>query len=124
MRLIDAEPLRKILEEDKAFGGTKIDEYDKGYDTGLQSAIEQIDQAPTVITCEVCKNKGNERECVDCHDYSCFVQYEPRPHGKWEQITLKGHLTGKAYKCNVCGRIMSQRENFCPSCGMRGDLDD
>ena len=47
-----------------------------------------------------------------------------RLHGKWELISLKGHITGKGYKCNVCGRIMTHAENFCPSCGMRGDLDD
>ena len=58
MRLIDAEALKKLLEEDKACGGIKTDEFDKGYDIGLQSAIEKIDNAPTVdlrlMKCEEC----------------------------------------------------------------------
>ena len=45
MRLIDADALRKQLEEHVDTG---TDEFDKGYDLGVQTAIELLDDAPTV----------------------------------------------------------------------------
>lgn len=77
-----------------------------------------IDNAPTVITCEVCKNKGNERECVDCHDYSCFVQYEPRPQGEWLWLCDAPNAKYK-WSCNKCGRGVKEQENYCPKCGAK-----
>ena len=88
--------------------------------TGLN--CELIYNAPTVITCEVCKNKGNERECVDCHDYSCFVQYEPRPHGKW----IIQDIVHCLQYCSECRTYSEFKWNFCPNCGadMREDSDE
>lgn len=82
----------------------------------LGACLQLIDNAPAVITCEVCKNKGNERECVDCHDYSCFVHYEPRPQGEWNDI-YESHI---AYECSNCKMQMPISEryfHFCPNCG-------
>ena len=56
---------------------------DKKWAMGLKYSLKLIDNAPTVFTCNACKNMGNERECVDCHDYSNYVHYEKRPQGEW-----------------------------------------
>ncbi len=53
-----------------------------------------------------------------------------RPQGKWEECEwkeyeLKGNAVfGRGYWCK-CGRIVFQRENYCPNCGadMRGSKD-
>lgn len=76
MRLIDADELKKAMWEAKGH-------YPAFSDVTLQSIYKVIDNAPIVFCCEACKNKGNERECVNCHDYSNFIQYEKRPQGEW-----------------------------------------
>ena len=52
-----------------------------------QDIVNCIDNAPTVFDCRSCKNNGNERECVDCHDYSNYVRYENRPQGEYVDIS-------------------------------------
>lgn len=74
-----------------------------------------IDNAPTVFSCNACKNMGNERECVDCHDYSNYVHYEERPQGEWAD-----HNT-----CPFCNHTYDWEYNFCPNCGadLRGTME-
>lgn len=36
-----------------------------------------------IYDCRSCKNNGNERYCLDCHDYCNFVRYEARPQGEY-----------------------------------------
>ena len=61
MRAIDADALRKQLEE---YVGTGTEEFDKGYDLGLQKAIELLDDAPTITPEKALmdKLKGGEEE--------------------------------------------------------------
>lgn len=90
----------------------------------LAISQSQIANAPTVITCEVCKNKGNERECVDCHDYSNFVSLDIRL-GEW--VPDKDN---KKWVCSRCGAVPSDWVNksqyattmvnrFCRYCGAK-----
>lgn len=69
--------------------------------------LRKIDNAPTVFSCNACKNMGNERECVDCHDYSNYVHYEERPQGEWIDYD------NTFYKCPDCGYLL---EKCCPQC--------
>jgi len=77
---------------------------------------EMIDNAPTIFNCNTCKNMGNERECVDCHDYSNYVHYEKRPQGEWIMITeYDGFIHAK---CSVCNQFNDWGDvPFCPWCG-------
>ena len=118
MRLIDAEFLKVQVQ------GMYMPDYVRA---GLNTVI---DNAPTVFTCNACKNMGNERECVDCHDYSNYVHYEERPQGEWK-ITQDEKFYH--YKCPFCGfwamgdflRTNGNLDlpNFCEKCGadMRGE---
>lgn len=47
-RLIDADALKKALEEDINWIGVKTDDFVEGYDLGIKVAIELLDNAPTV----------------------------------------------------------------------------
>ena len=62
---------------------------------------EEIDNAPTVFTCNACKNMGNERECVDCHDYSNYVHYEERPQDDCENCKHQAKLPSQD-PCRRC----------------------
>ena len=74
MRLIDADELKRNME----FVCMGIMAGTEDYNAPLT----EIDNAPTVFDCRGCKNNGNERECVDCHDYSNYIHYDERPQGK------------------------------------------
>jgi len=73
MRLIDADALKEAVNTKRV--------------VGRFNTIQLIDNAPTVFDCRSCKNNGNERECVDCHEYSNFVKYEDRPQDKWIPVS-------------------------------------
>lgn len=79
-----------------------------------------IDNAPTVFDCRSCKNNGNERYCLDCHDYCNFVRYEARPQGKWIYKPTWDNVH-KSRTCNKCGYhevvFPNEADNFCPNCG-------
>ena len=86
--LISRSELKKAVNDffDNHFKGLVSNElitYAKAVDSA-------IDNAPTVFSCNACKNMGNERECVDCHDYSNYVHYEERPQD--ESISLEDGL--------------------------------
>lgn len=65
---------REALKEDLRQYFTKGD--------ALYQILTIIDNAPSVFSCNACKNMGNEWECVDCHDYSNYVHYEERTQGE------------------------------------------
>jgi hypothetical protein len=49
-------------------------------------------------------------------------RYEERPQGEWKPTNVHfGTCFLQGYECK-CGRVVMQRENFCPECGadMRG----
>lgn len=122
MRLIDADELRKCAIPCQIHNGALTD---------LCVPLYQIDNAPTVFDCRSCKNNGNERYCLDCHDYCNFVRYEARPQGKW--IEKKNENLGKCLRhlieCSVCGSAFCYedllRRSYCPNCGadMRGGAE-
>lgn len=115
MRLGDLDALKdainKIIDEE-----IKIDEK---WAMGLKYSLKIIDNAPTVFSCNACKNMGNEQECVDCHDYSNYVHYDERPQGEW--ITGGKDVTGQYFYdefiCNQCFTVVTNKSNFCPKCG-------
>ncbi len=80
-----------------------------------------IDSAPTVFSCHACKNMGNERECVDCHDYSNYVHYDERPQGEWKVYAHQGGIPISDY-CTNCKYEMKwyrNKYNYCPNCGAK-----
>ena len=57
----------------------------------IRKAAEMLGVIP-IYECRSCKNNGNERYCLDCHDHCNFVRYEERPQGKWYDFIDKGTL--------------------------------
>ena len=102
MRPIDAEDLKKAVEDLVAGGAERLKEYyehgsgieESQYVGGVYDAWELIDNAPTI----------------------------ERKTGKWLDI-YKSHI---AYECSCCGfqhPINPKTDNFCSYCGayMRGE---
>lgn len=131
IRLIDANALFERI------GQIKPKNKQQYEDIGL--FMNMITNAPTVFTCNACKNMGNERECVDCHDYSNYVHYEERPQGEWvtERKYYDDFLKNIIYECScsVCGarfpfdQIPETTQdafysfNYCPACGAKTRTD-
>lgn len=111
--LISRSELRKVFEEDMKCGGVKINEFDKGYDLGIKTAIEMLDNAPTVAV-----------NCKDCDGYeagySAGLKDAERPQGKW---IIQPH--SMIMKCSLCGHKENAKDvgtinpdkHFCYFCG-------
>ena len=120
MRLGDLDELKKYAMPCEIHNGAL---------TELCVPLYQIDNAPTVFDCKSCKNNGNERECIDFHEYSNFVKYEERQQGEWEEShifscgnILRMGMDVIEHKCKNCGRwsikwVRTIPDNFCSNCG-------
>lgn len=75
----------------------------------------------------------NGIKCIDCpfldNEHNCKIGmyirsqkvYQERPHGEWKpkQILLGENdavFMHDGFECK-CGRVVTQKENFCPDCG-------
>ncbi len=104
MRLIDADELKKTLDSkcdicpDKNTNWCKV--------VCFYNDIEfLIDNAPTIIWCS------------ETSDGLPLMDLRPRPQGEWKpKLVSFGTCTLQGFKCD-CGRIVMQKENFCPYCG-------
>ena len=78
--IISREQIRKSLNEAfgcenaTKYGNQNAEQQNVSYSTLMLYEIADIvddccDNAPTVFDCRSCKNNGNERYCLDCHDY-------------------------------------------------------
>ena len=104
MRLIDADALKERVNRTIDYA---IDEFDKGYNIGIQKAVAIIDNAPTV----------NPEKPIFSE-----VWYQERPQGEWIM-----HIT--YFECSNCKHcydydyaedidpITDLIFNFCPDCG-------
>lgn len=79
----------------------------------IRKAAEMLGVIP-IYDCRSCKNNGNERYCLDCHDYCNFVRYEARPQGRWiDRMSDKGYV-----ECPFCHKQITGGDlNFCVKCG-------
>ena len=110
MRLVDADDLKEHISELLlVYSGKEI--------------LDAIDNAPTVFSCNACKNMGNERECVDCHDYSNYVHYDKRPQGKWHHSGECSVCHKRSLRTTPLGDIIGiDLTDFCKNCGAKMDM--
>lgn len=80
-----------------------IDEFDKGYNIGIQKAVELIDNAPTVETYTEEDMKRTIKDNFDLGYEIAKNKYE-RPKGEWIETQRGIHVTD--YMCSCCGRIV------------------
>ena len=105
--LISRSALKKKLQA-RHDNGEK--DFDKGYNIGIETAVELIDSAPTISPYKAIHDELNKEE----------------PKGKW--IIIKSPLSNETIvKCDKCGDEFIGNDvedyNFCPICGadMRGE---
>ena len=127
--LISRSELKKAFEEDMKCGGVKINEFDKGYDLGIKTAIEMLDNAKAVVPEEFMNSyeEGYERARKDFE----------RPHGKWVVVNQDNEGIHEI-KCPFChyskgsdfSSILTvtfeRLPPFCEKCGseLGGDIND
>lgn len=82
------------------------EDFDKGYNIGLEAAIDLIDNAPAV---------------------------EANPQGEWIPMSTDCRGYSESFKCSICGAYIYPRclekeldYNLCPYCGadMRGEENE
>lgn len=93
--LISRSELKKALEEDMKCGGTKIHQFDKGYDLGIKTAIEMLDNASTI-------EKRAQGE---------WIIHNKGEHNEWRECPYcNNHKKYYAHFCDYCGAEM-RKEN-------------
>lgn len=91
-RLVDAEALRKVIQNDLDIGDNVGDD---GYYNAMYMSLEYIDNAPTVeITEEQAIDKLHETGWMQRHD----KEMTKRPTGEWV------HDYDDFYHCSICKR--------------------
>ena len=112
MRLIDADSLRKVIED-------SVSQYGSQYSAdmlnmwGLFSHI--INEAPTVeITEEQAIDKLHDTGWLPLHD----KEMTERPTGHWMDLGVLDEWYAEVFKCSECGEeMLGEGNNFCPNCG-------
>ena len=125
--LISREALKKKLQA-RYYNGEE--DFDKGYNIGIETAIELVDNAPTVEPCLSLDNISDE----DIKKFKLIWQrarnkgirlINERPQGEWICITKSTfpQYQPDEYKCSECSGPSSIEYYFCPHCGadMRGN---
>ena len=105
--LISREALKKVLKE-------KFDDFIP------EGVYDEIDNAPTVDTYTI-----EDIQEVRENALILGAKLAQRPQGEWIEHHIKGKdFFGNGFICE-CGRIVKQKENFCPNCGadMRGGAE-
>lgn len=116
--LISRDALKEELELSKYIIPTDISRL---LNSEINRCIEAIDNAPTVTAFTLEDIEGVRAETIKMMKN----RYE-RPQGKWIRKPIRfGTCILQGYECN-CGRVVMQRENFCPHCGaeMQKDKND
>lgn len=135
--LISREALKEALKSKVDLN--QDDPFDRGYNIGIEAAIDLLDNAPTVepekvpvanVTFDADKLKDIvETEVIEkIKSGELVLKTEERPQGEWIK-----HEWG--YSCSVCGvsndyaydnNIHKFTDYFCPNCGadMREEADN
>lgn len=146
VRLIDANALRERVNRTIDYA---VDEFDKGYNIGIQKAVELIDNAPTIDAVpmdlhEKCMDKAIS-DYIECQEnkitdediqnaikqgyndgYAMAKAKCERPKGEWEFRKTNADEHFLYETCNICGAVRhSLHKNFCANCGadMRGGAE-
>lgn len=103
VRLIDANALKAKI---KSRYDNDDAEFDRGYNIGLEAAVNLIDSAPTVTP-----------DMAQVLAYESGKASAERPTGKW--VEYEGY-----FKCSCCKAFNSVASNYCPKCGARMEVEN
>ena len=131
MRLGNLDALKRAIED--RIDNIPSNDYDEGWNAAINTAIDEIDNAPTVeptfglfrtMLCETCQAYATNRAIAKLAD-----EYT-RPQGEWifekaDNESIDGYI------CSNCGRSYHTKVpyfsefNYCPNCGaqMNGGED-
>lgn len=114
--LISRKALQKKLQENhdffvNAWGGFKnLPPNDKARVDEITNCISEVVNAPTVDLWEM-RQEATENALKKAEELF------KRPQGEWKPTNVPfGTCFLQGFECE-CGRIVMQRENFCPDCG-------
>ena len=124
MRRIDADELKTAIED--RIDHIPSNDYDEGWNAALNTAIDEIDNAPTVETSKI-EHKAYNEGFKDGVEQGIKLSETP---GEWisqfdysQQHKTMPSEYGNFWWCNKCDSSTEKKSNFCPNCGadMRGN---
>lgn len=95
MRLIDADKLLRVIDEEIEYGAEYADTNYQLINKGLKIARRDINCGPT-------------------------IEAQPVEHGKWEDREVRGSITPYCTNCGN-GNDTIYHYNYCPNCGAKMD---
>lgn len=105
MRLGDLDALKRAIED--RIDSIPSNDYDQGWNAAINTAIDEIDNAPTIKTFTLLDIEEQYRKGLK----KGLSEWETeRPHGKWSGI-------GGVWKCSNCNGHYPYKTKFCPNCG-------
>ena len=104
VRLVDANALKAKI---KSKYDNDDAEFDRGYNIGLEAAVDLIDSAPTVTP-----------DMAQVLAYECGKASAERPIGKWIDTGDMEEYWAEEYQCSICG-AKDHWHNYCPNCGAK-----
>ena len=94
-------------------------------------AFEDTTYTKNEIRRRITELPSAQQDCTECEEYDTERHYCPRYCDVIRQTVeeAKQERTGRwmateadepcFYRCSECGRLIDERENFCPNCGAR-----
>ena len=114
MRRIDADELKTAIED--RIDHIPSNDYDEGWNAALNTAIDEIDNAPTVETSKI-EHKAYNEGFKDGVEQGIKLSETP---GEWINQFIGGN---ECVMCSECKLHFDIGTNYCPNCGadMRGN---
>ena len=118
MRAIDADALAEFLKD-----AVKRQKYDDLNIDGLLTVADVIEAIISELNGTSLNGFKNaptiELRCENCEAFNKTRLLIPQPERKTGRWMATEADEPCFYRCSECGRLIDERENYCPNCGAR-----